>query len=70
MRLLSSATANSDWAAVRNNSSRWSESSGNPTSSPAEMAKTMGRVPTSSVHWLTFDETRVPRALLVLSLQA
>ena len=58
------ATANTDWAAVRSSSPRWSLSIGSPWWVPDANAKTMGRLPTSSVHWLTLAETRVlsPRA--------
>ena len=69
-RLASTATANADCAAVRNSSSRCNESSGSPWSELDEIAKTIGRLPTSSVHWLTFDETSAPSAELVLRRQA
>jgi hypothetical protein len=39
-------------------------------SSPAKIAKTMGRVPTSSVHWLTFEEIRAPIPVRAASRQA
>jgi len=37
---------------------------------PEAMANTIGRVPTSSVHWVTIEETRVPRPALVFRRQA
>ena len=37
---------------------------------PAANEKTIGSVPTSSVHWFTFDETSVPRPALVFNRQA
>jgi len=69
-RLHRVATAKSDWAAVSRISSRWRAMIGRPWSDPEAMAKAIGRVPISSVHWLTLDETRVPRPALVLSRQA
>ena len=56
------ATANTDCAAVSSSSPRCSLSIGSPlvrSNEPDAKANTMGRLPTSSVHWLTFDETRV-----------
>ena len=35
-----------------------------------EIAKTMGSVPTSSVHWFTFEDTSVPRPAFVFSRHA
>ena len=64
------ATANTDWAAVSSSSSRWRATIGRPWRLPEAMANTMGRVPTSSVHWLTLDDTSVPRPALVLRRQA
>ena len=66
----SSATAKSDCAAVSRSSSRWSTSIGSPWNEPAAKANTIGSVPTSSDHWLTFDDTRVARASVVLSRHA
>jgi hypothetical protein len=66
-RLIRMATAKNDWAAVRRTSSRWRAMMGNPSRLPEAMAKAMGRVPTSSVHWLTLDDTSVPSPALVLS---
>ena len=64
------ATANSDWAPVMRSSKRCSVSSGSPSRVPAEMAKTRGRPPTSSVHWLTLLESSVPRESPAFSRQA
>src|SRR3954469_23842476 len=69
-RLASSATANTDCPAVRNSSSRWRATIGNPDQLPDASANTIGSVPTNRVHWLTFDDTNVPRPALVLSRQA
>src|SRR5438067_500519 len=69
-RLARMATANTDWAAVRRSSSRWRATIGRPDQDDDAMAKTTGRVPTSSVHWLTLDDTSVPRPALVLSRHA
>ena len=70
LRLASTAIANTDCAAVRNSSSRCSESSGSPVRCPAEIANTIGSEPTSSVHWFTFDDSSVPSPALVLSRHA
>ena len=56
------ATAKNDCAAVRNSSSRWIALIGRPCQDALEIANTIGSVPTSSVHWFTFEETSVPRA--------
>ena len=61
LRFTSTAIANTDCAAVRNSSSRWSESRGRPARCPAEIANTIGSEPTSSVHWFTFDDSSVPK---------
>ncbi len=66
----STAIAKNDCAAVRNSSSRWTESTGSPWSPPAPMLNTIGSVPTSRVHWFTFEETSVPRPAFVFSRQA
>ena len=49
------ATANTDWAAVRNSSPRWLPWMGRPVTRWADTANAIGSVPTRSVHWLTFD---------------
>ena len=64
------ATAKNDWAAVRNSSSRWTALIGRPSRDALEIANTIGSVPTSSVHWFTFEETSVPRPAFVLRRQA
>ena len=69
-RVTSTATAKNDCAAVRNSSSRWCASTGRPCRPPAAIANTIGRVPTSRVHWFTFEDTSVPRAALVFRRQA
>ena len=66
----STASAKNDCAAVRSSSSRWCASIGRPWSPPAPMLNTIGSVPTSSVHWFTFEETSVPRPAFVFSRQA
>ena len=70
LRLARIATANADCAAVTNSSSRCSASSGRPWCDFDEIANTIGKVPTSSVHWFTFDDTSAPRPALVLSRHA
>ena len=70
LRFDSTVTANADCAAVRNSSSRCSESRGSPLVAPPKTTNTIGNEPTSSVHWLTFDDTSVPRPPLVLSRHA
>ena len=70
LRLARIATANADCAAVTNSSSRCSASSGSPWWVADEIANTIGSVPTSSVHWLTFDDTSAPSPAFVLSRHA
>ena len=60
-RLARIATANADCAAVTNNSSRCTASIGRPCRLADEIANTIGSVPTSSVHWFTFDDISAPR---------
>ena len=69
-RLATMATAKTDCAAVTKSSTRWVVSSGRPWRTPANIEKTMGRVPTRSVHWLTLDEMRAPRPVRLANLQA
>ena len=69
-RLASTATANTDCAAVTNSSSRCTASIGSPWSVADEIANTIGSVPTSSVHWLTFDDTSAPRPASAFSRHA
>ena len=69
-RLAMIATANTDWAAVTQSSTRWTESSGRPRNSVAKTANTMGRVPTRSVHWFTFEEIRAPMPVRAANRQA
>ena len=66
----STASAKNDCAAVRNSSSRWWASIGRPEMPPEASANTIGSVPTSSVHWFTFEDTSVPRPAFVFSRQA
>ena len=63
-------TANSDWAAVSSSSMRCWASIGRPSKVPAEIAKTIGIVPTSSVHWLTLLDSSVPSESDALSRHA
>src|SRR5947207_13467646 len=70
LRSQRAASANTDWAAVSSSSSRWRATIGRPWRLCDERAKAMGSVPTSSVHWLTFDDTSVPNPDDVLSLHA
>ena len=60
-RLATMATAKTDCAAVTNSSTRCTVSRGRPWRTPANIEKTMGSVPTSSVHWLTLEEMRAPK---------
>ncbi len=69
-RFASTATAKNDCAAVRNSSSRCCGAIGSPCRPPAAIEKTIGSVPTSSVHWLTLEETSVPRPAFVFSRHA
>ena len=65
------ATAKTDCAAVRNSSSRCSALDRQAVELDArEIANTIGSVPTSSVHWFTFDDTSVPRPAFVFSRHA
>ena len=59
-RLPRTATPKTDWAAVRASSWRLSDDSGMPCRLCEAMAKAMGRLPTSTVHWLTLEETSAP----------
>ena len=58
-RLIRIATANNDWAAVKNTSSDCLESKCRGSSVPPEMLNASGRLPISSVHWFTFEEIRI-----------
>ena len=69
-RLARMATAKNDWAPVRRSSSLWAASMGRPWWLADVMAKTTGRVPTSSVHWLTLADTRVARPALLFNRHA
>ena len=69
-RLVITASAKNDCAAVRKSSSRCTASSGSPWKLCEVTANTMGSVPTSSVHWFTFELTSVPRAEFELRRQA
>ena len=44
------------------NSSVWRASRAIPAAGPPPMRNASGRLPTSSVHWFTFEERRVPKA--------
>src|SRR4029453_3050709 len=69
-RLSSTATANALCAAVSSSSLDWTGSPGSPAGLRDEIANTSGSVPTSSVHWLTLEETRVVTPLVTNSRQA
>ena len=69
-RFDSTASAKNDCAAVRNSSSRCRVSIGRPCRLALEIANTIGSVPTSSVHWFTFELTSVPSPAFVFSRHA
>ena len=59
LRLIRIATAKRDCPAVRKTSATWRPSISMGDNDVPEMLKAIGRDPTSSVHWLTFEEIRI-----------
>ena len=55
--MISIATANSDCDAVRSSSPACVPAIGNPRRPAEEIANTIGREPTSKVHWLILSDT-------------
>src|SRR5579864_3795452 len=69
-RLPSTATAKTDWAAVSASSSRCGGASGRPWTDDDASANAIGSEPTSTVHWLTFDDTRALSPVAARNLHA